>query len=69
MKFKIYKGESHINTIVGGESFVKSWCDKNGYTCEKVPSAEPQQEPQEIDTAQLRADIDYLSIMQGVELL
>lgn len=69
VKFKIYKGESHINTIVGEEAFVKSWCDKNGYTCEEVPPSKPQEEPQEIDTAQIRADIDYLSIMLGVELL
>ena len=69
MRFEIYKGESHINTIVGDETFVKRWCEKNGYTCKEVPSAEPQEEPKEIDTAQLRADIDYLSIMSGVKLL
>lgn len=69
MRFEVYKGENHINTVVGDETFVKRWCEKNGYTCKEVSSAEPQEEPNEVDTAQLRADIDYLSVMLGVTLL
>ena len=69
MRFEVYKGESYINTVVGDETFVKRWCEKNGYTYREVPSSEPQEEPKEVDTAQLRADIDYLFVMLGVKLL
>ena len=69
MRFEVYEGESYINTVVGDESFVKCWCEKNSYSYREVPSSEPQEEPKEVDTAQLRADIDYLSVMLGVKLL
>lgn len=44
MNWLIYKGKKHINTIYGGEDFVKSYCEANGYTYEKRDDG-PEPEP------------------------
>ena len=43
MRYKIFENGIEINTIVADEAFVKSYCEKHGYTYEKdiLPEVEP----------------------------
>lgn len=76
MRYKIFdKSGALINTIIAGEEFCKSYCAANGYTCEEeiietpietTETTETEPEPTEIE--QLRADVDYIAVMTGVEL-
>ena len=66
MYFEIYKGSKLINTIVGSEEFVASYCEKHGYTYIAKEHAEPEPEITEVE--QLRADVDFIAIMSGIEL-
>lgn len=69
MVYEIFKDGESINTIVADETFVKTYCEENGYTYteiirEDTPGAEP--EPTEME--RLRADLDYIAALTGVEL-
>ena len=46
MKYKIFKGNELINTIVADETFCSSYCADNGYTYELMPEPEPIPEPE-----------------------
>lgn len=67
MKYNIYLNEKLVNTIVADEEFCKHYCDKTSYTYKLVEEPITTEEPIN-EVEQLRADIDYLSIMMGVEL-
>lgn len=45
MKYKILKGDYIVNTIESDAEFVASYCEKNEYTYEPIPEAEPEVEP------------------------
>ena len=67
-RYKLLNANGEIvNTIVADEKFVKSYCEESGsiYEEEHLPEAVGG-EPTELE--KLRADLDYLSVMMGVEL-
>ncbi len=75
MRYKVYgKSGDLVNAIIAGEEFCKSYCAANGYTYEEevietptvIESELTEPEPTEIE--QLRADVDYIAVMTGVEL-
>ena len=69
MRYKIFKSGEHINTIIASEEFCKKYYSTDGYSYELEelePAAEPEPEITELE--QLRADVDYIAIMSGVEL-
>lgn len=78
MRYKIYdKSGNPVNAIVAGEEFCKSYCAANGYTYEEeiLPTPEvteeveiEETEPEPTEFEQLRADLDYIAVMTGVEL-
>lgn len=71
MTYEIYSGDTLVNTIVADGDFVSSYCEANGYTyAERVetPAPEPTPHPP-TELEQLRADVDYLSVMTGVMLV
>lgn len=70
MKFDIFKNDKKINCIVADKEFCEKYCYKNGYTYELVkPETVVSEENLEVSsTEQLRADIDYLALMSGVNL-
>ena len=47
MRYKIFENGIEINTIVADEAFVKSYCEKHGYTYEEdiLPEVEPIHTP------------------------
>ena len=65
--YKIFENGTEINTIVADEDFVIPYCEENGYTYEVLPEPEPVT-PEPTEMEQLRADVDFLAIMTGVEL-
>lgn len=69
MRYKIFENGIEINTIIADEAFVKSYCEKRGYTYEEdiLPEVEPA-EPEVTELEQLRADVDYIAMETGVEL-
>ena len=75
MRYKIFdQTNTHINTIVADEAFVKTYCQANNYTYEEeiiekpaVAETEPT-DPEPTELEQLRADVDYIAVMTGVEL-
>ena len=69
MNFNIYSNGKKINTIVADENFCKAYCLKNGYTYQSVETQQTlDKTPTVTFEEQLRADIDYIAIMTGVEL-
>lgn len=69
MRYNIYNNGKLINTIVADENFCQNYCYKNGYTYEIIESTSHPEENKEVTPMeQLRADIDYIAIMKGVEL-
>ena len=66
MCFEIYKDKKLINIIVGSSEFVADYCAKNGYTFLAKETEPPDPEPTELE--QLRADVDFIAIMSGIEL-
>lgn len=68
MKYYIYNDGKLINTIVADENFCKSYCCENGYTYRLAEIENPPIERSVDPIEQLRADIDYIAIMKGVEL-
>lgn len=63
MRYKIYKGDELINTIIADEAFAKAYCAENGYIYSEEPEPEKEAEPTEIE--QLRADVDFIFAMEG----
>lgn len=68
MEYRILSAGEVINTIVSDEDFVKEYCAENGYTYEQAEADKPQTEPEPTETERLRADVDFLAAMAGVEL-
>ena len=69
MKFDIFKDDKKINCIVSNKGFCENYCASNGYTYKLVEPEIPSEENLEVSPMeQLRADIDYIAIMTGVEL-
>lgn len=69
MKYTIFKDGAKINTVVGPETVIRTYCGENGYTYKAITpptSEEPEPTPTEIE--QLRADVDYIAVMTGVSL-
>lgn len=44
MRFDIYRDGEFVNAIEAAEEFVIGYCEKNGYTFERI--AVPEQEPE-----------------------
>ena len=64
MRYKIFDGETQINTIVADEAFVKRYCASNGYTYEldELPIQAPTPEPEaDLTDAEMAA-----AILEGV---
>ena len=59
MRYKIFKDDELINTIVADEEFCKSYCGQNGYTYEPDLLPEPSSEPEP-------STDDILNILLGV---
>lgn len=68
MKYNIYSNGEKINTIIADESFCKKYCGENSYTYELIEETPTEAEKPITATEQLRADIDYIAAMTGVEL-
>lgn len=66
MKFKIFKGEELINTIESDINFIERYCNDRGYTFQVENDFNFDKHPSPVD--QLRADVDFIAIMTGVEL-
>lgn len=67
MEYEILRNGEVINTIVASENFVKDYCSRNEFTYRVAVSEDVATEPTE--TEKLRADIDYISAMTGVDLV
>lgn len=69
MDYLIFEGEAIVNRIVADEAFVKTYCEENGYTyAEIIREPEPKPNPEPTEMERLRADIDYIAALTGVEL-
>ena len=69
MRFDIFENGKKINCIVADEGFCKKYCTANGYTYKLVePEITPEENLEVSPIEQLRADIDYIALMTGVEL-
>ena len=69
MRFDIFENGEKINHIIADEDFCKKYCHENGYTYKFVdPEITPEESLEVSPMEQLRADIDYLALMTGVEL-
>lgn len=69
MRFDIFENGKKINCIVANQDFCEKYCHDNGYTYKPAESAITQADKSEVSPMEkLRADIDYLALMTGVEL-
>ena len=69
MRFDIFENDIKINCIVADKDFCEKYCIANGYTYKLVESEIAPEENIEVSPMeQLRADIDYIALMTGVEL-
>lgn len=69
MKFDIFENGKKINCIIASNDFCEKYCRNNGYTYKIVePDTMPEEDLEVSPIEQLRADIDYIAIMMGVEL-
>ena len=73
MRYKIYdKSGNLVNTIIAGEEFCQTYCQANGYTYEEeiieTATTTETEETEPTEMEQLRADVDYIAVMTGVEL-
>lgn len=49
MNWKLYSTDGEVvNTIVADEVFVAEYCEKHGYTFERMPDPEPAPEPEPV---------------------
>lgn len=67
MVCKIIDNGEEINRIVADEAFISAYTAETGYTAELIepePEPEPQPEPEPTELERLRADVDYLLMMQ-----
>ena len=70
MRFKIFDNGIEINRIASSLEFCQDYCSANGYTYEEELTPEPEPMiPTPTELEQLRADVDYLSVMTGVDLV
>lgn len=68
MKYDIFSNGEKINSIIADEGFCKQYCKENGYTYTLIPDVEKNPNIPTTPEDQLRADIDYIAVMTGVEL-
>ena len=63
MYYKIFNNGELINTIYSREDFVKTYCERNGYTYEL--RIDPEIIPELTETERLRADVDFILALNG----
>ena len=68
MRYKIFKDNEHINTIIADESFIIPYCQSNGYTYEEEILPEPEPTP-ETPTAGVSFDELAAAIKEGVNAI
>ena len=65
MKFKVFKDEKLVNTIVANETFVENFCNVNGFTYEMVEeqtmAVVPGDQPTQLD--RIEAQVTYTAMM------
>ncbi|MBQ7094334.1 MAG: hypothetical protein IJN84_07455 [Clostridia bacterium] len=68
MRYKIFKDNEHINTIIADESFIIPYCQSNGYIYEEeiLPEPEPTPKP---PTADVSFDELAAAIKEGVNAI
>ena len=64
MRYKIFKDGEVVNIIVADESFVESYCSKNGYTYEEeiIPEPNPTQPAPTTDERLAMLEQQYANI-------
>lgn len=68
MNWKLYNTDGEVvNTIVADEVFVAEYCEKHGYTFERMPDPEsvPEPVPEPVPEAEPTAD-ELMDILLGV---
>lgn len=66
MNWKLYSTDGEVvNTIVADEVFVAEYCEKHGYTFERMPDSESAPEPEHVPEAEPTAD-ELMDILLGV---
>lgn len=65
MRYKIYRGDALINTIIASEEFCKAYCERNGYTYELEPEDTP--EPEQPENVTVTAE-ELIKILLGEEV-
>ena len=68
MRYKIFKDNEHINTIIADESFIIPYCQSNGYTYEEEILSEPEPTP-ETPTNDVNFDELAAAIKEGVNAI
>ena len=73
MQYKIFdKSGNLVNTIIAEENFVMPYCQNNDWLFEEEiiekPSKPEPSAPEPTEIEQLRADVDFIAVMTGVEL-
>ena len=70
--YKIMQNGEEINRIVASGEFVEKYYSECGYSYElcpePVPAPDPEPESEPTETERIRADVDYLAALAGVEL-
>ena len=69
MRYKIFKDNEHINTIIADESFIIPYCQSNGYTYEEEILPEPEEPTPEPPTADVSFDELAAAIKEGVNAI
>lgn len=57
MKFNIFDGKNLINSIEASKAFCTSYCKKNGYTFEEIPSSIDMGALKTVKIATTKADL------------
>lgn len=73
MYWNIFSDSEKVNCILADEAFVQEYCAAGGYTYALAEHQPEESEPIAAETPpsaeeQLRADVDYIAAMTGVEL-
>ncbi len=69
--WQIFEHGVPINRVFASEEFIQVYTRDHPewtYIEEPTPEPEPEPEPEPTELEQLRADVDYIAIMTGVEL-